>query len=81
MDLIANNVSITLTPKEIAHIFWQMHDDEQAEFFESLQKQAGSHLLVTQGLSIREACKKRSPQALEGFQNLSVCAFKWLGDW
>jgi len=63
------------TPKTLAHKFWCMDNNEQAEFFEALQNEAGDHVLMMQGLAIRDACKKRSPEALDGFQTMFASAF------
>lgn len=78
MSRITKEVEVSVSPKELAALFWGMDSGEQAEFFEELQEIAGSHKLVLQGLSLRDDCEARSPKALEGFQNLSSCAFKWL---
>ena len=68
---------VKIDPKALAAEFWNMESDEQALFYQELFKLAGSHNLVLQGLHIREGCKTLSPEALDGFQYLSTCAFQW----
>ena len=63
------------TPKTLAHEFWCMDSDGQAEFFEALQNEAGSHHLMLQGLEIRRSCKARSTDALDGFLTMFASAF------
>ncbi len=71
------DISESVTPKDLAELYWNMASDEQAEFYAELYEIAGSHKLVLQGLHIREDCKKHSSKALDGFQYMSSCAFKW----
>lgn len=66
-------------PAQMAELFWRMGSDEQAVFFEELQGLAGSHLLMMQGLAIRQECENSNNEhALEAFQSLFASAYKYM---
>lgn len=80
---IEKNVSITLTPKEVAQQIWSMWGDEQVDMFAELLNLAGSeHDLMMQFLHVRDRCeeeaKKGKPESLAAFQVMFSSAYKYM---
>ena len=65
-----------LNPKQLAVTFWNLDSEQQAEFFEALLVEAGSHKLLLQSLACSDSCKERSNEALDGMQYWGVVAFQ-----
>ncbi len=73
-------ISVDLTPEELAFQLWNMYDDEQAEFIASLLEFAGSeYTLQMQFMHVRDKCEKRKDGALGAFQAMFSSAFKYFG--
>ena len=83
MSGIRVDMNIALTPEQVAAAFWNLGSDGQAQFFASLDRQAGIMLCFQMAGVVREIAKLETDDhshALNGFRTMFAHAIAYFDD-